>query len=224
MSWYWTLLLHFMSMYNSICACLCRNTFSNTKKRLKNYLLRGVVTHFAYIASKEVGEHGSKNVCYLPVFDLEHKTLWQLMWHTFVKPDVFNDDAIKASMSSFLFIKVEYCVMICRNKSGERMMIINAVHDTSETSDVSSLQQCFVYANYKSTDSGKFKDVSSEMKEVLQSCKVSNNAIPTYVFLLLLKHLYDRSDVGNVMSSEIHLMESDTLNEHIYKGEKLLVL
>lgn len=227
MSTYAMMLMFFMSMYNTFCSFVKQYSFESVNIYIRKNILKGTVTHFAYVASREMHDHGSKQLHYVEVFDLENKSIAQLIWHMMFKHITFNDDAIKSIMTSFI-IQVEYCILIVRDAKGERRIILKPLDSSPNMcSDVTYLLENHVYANFVEKDSTKTytEDVSSEFKEIMTSCKISSCSIPTYMFVLMLKHLFKKRFVQqSVMTSEVHVMNSSSLDEHIYKGEKHLVL
>jgi len=125
------------------------------------------------------------------------------------------------------FVDIEYTFTVCRDSMSKQHMLISTVSTKNPNTypilskKAESTIDNMVYCNAKVY--GKYVDVTSEVKQILRACIMSACSIPVDICCLLLLHFFNKP-IYNNEHQEFQIMDGNTFEEHIFKGEDVLLI
>lgn len=200
----------------------CSGVFK-VNDHMRNMLLRGKVTHVAFIARTQ-----NDHPIYITTYDLEQKNIFFLIWHICIQGKRFENSRYCIPTQNIMsFVNIEYTLTVCRDDHSKQHMLISTAstknpnsYPVLSTSAMNTVDN-MVYCNAKVY--GKYVDVTTEVKQLLRACISSGCCIPVDICCLILLHFF-RLPIYNNEHQEFQIMDGNTFEEHIFKGEDVLLI
>jgi hypothetical protein len=207
-----------MKFYNLVASVLQ----GEIQQQCKSWLLKGKVTHFAIMMKNDVSDYSDGQPVYLTLYDIENENILTIVWNVYVKQRLFDVSLFNKLNEIPLYGVQSIYSIICFRESiqSKRNVIIHShsVESNTKMYDDSDI----VYVNINTQQPSILHDVTNEAKEIFRGCKATKCVLSTNMFTLLLKHFY-QVHLNDVNEAVVHIMDTTTYDEHIYKAENMLI-